>query len=78
MSGSQVDRVVGDHYLVRHTLGAGKHGKVKLAVDSRDRSLCALKILNNLAALDKEIHALESLRHPNIIALKVNARDIWV
>ena len=83
MSEIQVDRVVCDRYLVRHTLGAGLQGKVKLAVSRVDGSLCALKVLNNnsftatdLAALDKEIRALRSVQHPNIVALKVNAMAV--
>lgn len=65
-----------DHYRIIRKLGSGGYAKVKLALDTQTGHQVALKLMKGsetttstplLATIQREIQALNSLNHPNIV-----------
>nr|CCA26008.1 CBLinteracting serine/threonineprotein kinase putati [Albugo laibachii Nc14] len=71
----QRSRMLGK-YIVRHTLGSGLQGKVKLGIDVETRQMVALKIIDgktwnrkSLTNISREIEAMSRINHPNVLKL---------
>lgn len=67
-----------DDYEIGKSLGKGHFGQVRLARRCSNGSMCALKIIEHKSVMsprqqelfNREINALSSIRHPNVIGLK--------
>lgn len=67
-------KVLGEKYLLLHTLGSGITSKVKLARKLDTGVTCAVKIhkapnQNDVESLSKEIEILETIPHKHLISL---------
>ncbi|EQC28339.1 CAMK protein kinase [Saprolegnia diclina VS20] len=76
-------RVLLDQYEVKHTLGSGLQGKVKLGIDVKTGEAVALKLikaesLSNKAChnLFREIEAMKRVQHPNVLRLLAVKKDV--
>lgn len=65
------------NYFLGKTLGSGMQAKVKLGIDVNTREQVALKCIDKaklgprqVEMLDREINAMQSVTHPNVMALK--------
>ncbi|ORY97418.1 kinase-like domain-containing protein, partial [Syncephalastrum racemosum] len=65
-------------YLLLQTLGEGEFGKVKLGIHTETGQEFAIKLIrketigfsaSRLSKVEREIHALKTLKHPNIVKL---------
>ncbi|OQR93550.1 CBL-interacting serine/threonine-protein kinase [Thraustotheca clavata] len=76
-------RVLLEQYEVKHTLGSGLQGKVKLGVDLKTGEAVALKLikadtLSNKAChnLFREIESMKRVQHPNVLRLLAVKKDV--
>ncbi|OQR92749.1 CBL-interacting serine/threonine-protein kinase [Achlya hypogyna] len=76
-------RVLLDQYQVKHTLGSGLQGKVKLGIDLKTGEAVALKLikaesLSNKAChnLFREIESMKRVQHPNVLRLLAVKKDV--
>eukprot|EP01117_Protostelium_nocturnum_P001137 TRINITY_DN1145_c0_g1_i1.p1 TRINITY_DN1145_c0_g1~~TRINITY_DN1145_c0_g1_i1.p1 ORF type:complete len:298 (+),score=25.83 TRINITY_DN1145_c0_g1_i1:173-1066(+) len=76
---SQEERV--GQFIIKEKIGQGTTGLVKLAINTRNGSRCAVKIINKTVTRKrkearKEIKRLQQIKHDNIIALQQVEEDI--
>jgi len=73
------------HYTIEKSLGKGRYGKVKLALDTKTNRKVAIKILNrkklkaeDLVRIQRELKIMQCLHHPNLVALHevLRAKDV--
>jgi serine/threonine protein kinase len=79
---SEVQKLVGDRFVVRHAIGRGGYATVYEALDIHLRSVVAIKVLHadlvreiDLQRMRREARVMARMHHPNIVRLMEFGED---